>query len=262
MKKFLLSISFTLLTAFFLTGCLDSQEDVTIKDDGSGVYKNSIDMSGLFDMLQMAAMMDTSANSQLKQFSDKNVDSSFSLASFADSSSALTAEEKTLLKNGTVHLNINQQNKIFKVDMTYPFKKVEDLQKILELQKSKKGFNPLRQAGENPALQGLGGGDSDTSMGSPLDGIDIVYKKGLIERKVDQKKVDAAKNSESGNQLKSMGEILDGVTFSTVIHLPRPVKNSSGEKISLSDDKKTLRMKYSLSDMMKNPKALEFKVEY
>jgi hypothetical protein len=261
MKKLLLFISFTVATVFFLTGCLDSQEDVTIKADGSGIYKNSIDMSGLFDMLQMAAMMDTSANSQLKQFSDKNVDSTFSLGAFADSSSKLSAEEKELLKNGIVHLNINQQNKVFKVDMTYPFKKVEDLQKILELQKSKKGFNPLRQAGENEALQGLGG-DSDTAAGSPLDGIDIIYTNGLIERRVDQKKIDAAKNSESGNQLKSMGEMLDGVTFSTVIHLPRPVKNSSGEKLTVSDDKKTLRMKYSLSDMMKNPKALEFKVAY
>lgn len=262
MKKLLLFISFTFLAAFFLTGCLDSQEDVTIKSDGSGVYKNSIDMSGLFDMLQMAAMMDTSADSQLKQFSDKNIDSTFSLEAFADSSSKLSAEEKALLKNGTVHLNINQQNKLLKVDMTYPFKKVEDLQKILELQKSKKGFNPLAQAGENAALQGLGGDDGDSAMGSPLDGIDIMYKNGLIERKIDQKKLDAAKNSQGGNQLKNMGEMLDGVTFSTVIHLPRAVKNSTGEKLTLSDDKKTLRMKYSLSDMMKNPKALEFKVEY
>ena len=133
--------------------------------------------------------------------------------------------------------------------------------KILEIQKSKKGFNPFKQAGENPALQGLGG-DSDSSMGSPLDGIDIVYKNGLIERKVDQKKLDAAKDTDAGNQLKGMGEMLNGVTFSTVIHLPRPVKSSTGDKISLSDDKKTVRMKYSLSDMMKNPKDLEFKIEY
>lgn len=261
MKKFLLFISFTLLTAFLLIGCLDSQEDVTIKDDGSGVYKNSVDMSGLFDMLQMAAMMDTSANSQLKQLSDKNVDSTFSLGSFADSSSKLTAEEKALLKNGTVHLNINQQNKVFKIDMTYPFKKVEDLQKILELQKSSKGFNPFKQAGENPALAGLGG-DSEGDMGSPLDGIDIIYKNGLIERKVDPKKADSTKKNGANSQLQNMGEMLDGVTFSTVIHLPRAVKSSSGEKISLSDDKKTVRMKYSLSDMMKNPKSLEFKVQY
>jgi hypothetical protein len=261
MKKSLLFISFTLLTALFLTGCLDSQEDVTIQADGSGVYKNSIDMSGLFDMLQMAAMMDTSANSQLKKFSDKNIDSSFTLGSFTDTSSTLTAEEKALLKNGAVHININQQNKTFKIDMTYPFKKVDDLQKILELQKSKKGFNPFRQAGESPMLGGLGQ-DSEEDAGSPLDGVDIVYKNGLIERKVDEKKLESLKNKEEGSQLQSMGEMLEGVSFSTSIHLPRPVKNSIGEKISVSDDKKTVRMKYTLADMMKNPKALEFKLEY
>jgi len=261
MKKILLSISFTLLSAFILTGCLDSQEDVTIKADGSGVYKNTVDMSGLFDMLQMAAMMDTSASSQLKQLSDKNIDSSFSLGAFSDTSTALTAEEKALLKNAMVHLNINQSNKVFKIDMTYPFKKVEDLQKILELQKSKKGFNPLKQAGDNPAFQGLGQ-DSGGEMDSPLSGLDITYKNGLIERKVDQKKLDSSKNNDSGNQLKNMGEMLEGVTFSTVIHLPRPVKNSTGAKISVSDDRKTVRMKYNLSELMKTPKALEFKVEY
>jgi len=96
MKKILVFVSLTLLTVFVLTGCLDSQEDVNIKSDGSGVYKNSIDMSGLFDMLQMAAMMDTSASSQLKQLSDKNIDSTFSLGAITDTSSTLSAEDKAL----------------------------------------------------------------------------------------------------------------------------------------------------------------------
>jgi hypothetical protein len=261
MKKFLLSISLVLITAFILTGCLDTQEDVTIKSDGSGLYKNSVDMSGLFDMLQMAAMMDTSAAGQLKQLSDRNIDSTFSLSGFTDTSSVLSAEEKALLKDGTVHLNINQQNKVLKVDMNYPFKKVEDLQKILQLQQSGKGFNPLKQAGKTPTLPGLGqenGGD----MGNPLEGIAITYKNGLIERKVDQAKIESAKNSDAGSQLANMGEMLDGVTFNTVIHLPRAVKSSTGQKLTVSDDKKTVRMKYTLADMMKDPKALEFKLEY
>jgi len=61
MKKSLLFISGILLSALFLTGCLDSEEDVTINPNGSGIYKTTVDMSGLFDMMQMAAMMDTSA---------------------------------------------------------------------------------------------------------------------------------------------------------------------------------------------------------
>jgi hypothetical protein len=261
MKRYLLSVSLVLATAFILTGCLDTQEDVTIKSDGSGLYKNSVDMSGLFDMLQMAAMMDTSAASQLKQLSNKNIDSTFSLSGFTDTASALSAEEKALLKNGTVHLNINQQNKVLKVDMNYPFKKMEDLQKIIELQKSGKGFNPLKQAGQTPGLPGLGEG-AGGEMGNPLEGIAVTYKNGLIERKVDQAKIESAKNSEAGSQLANMGEMLDGVTFSTVIHLPRAVKSSTGQKLTLSDDKKTVRMKYTLSDMMKDPRTLEFKLEY
>jgi hypothetical protein len=261
MKRFLLSISLVLVTAFILSGCLDTQEDVTIKSDGSGLYKNSVDMSGLFDMLQMAAMMDTSAASQLKQLSGKNIDSTFSVSGFTDTSSALSAEEKELLKNGTVHLNINQQNKILKVDMNYPFKKVEDLQKILALQQSGKGFNPLKQAGQAPGLPGLGD-QAGAEMGNPLEGIAITYKNGVIERKVDQAKIESAKNSDAGSQLANMGEMLDGVTFNTVIHLPRPIKTSTGQKMTISDDKKTVRMKYTLSEMMKDPKALEFKLEY
>lgn len=257
MKKSLLFISFTLLTALFLTGCLDSQEDVTIQADGSGVYKNTVDMSGLFDMLQMAAMMDTSANSQLKKFSDKNIDSTITLGSFTDTSTTLTAEEKALVKNGTVHFNINQQDKVFKIDMNFPFKKVEDLQKILELQKSGKGFNPLKKATDNPAM-----GNFSQDSDSPFEGLDMTFKNGLIERKVDQKKLDSLKNNDEGNQLASMGAMLEGVTFSTTIHLPKPVKSSSGEKVTVSDDKKTVRVKYTMADMMKNPKALEFKVEY
>jgi hypothetical protein len=56
--------------------------------------------------------------------------------------------------------------------------------------------------------------------------------------------------------------MLSGVTFTTVIHLPKAAKTTSGSKISLSDDKKTVRVKYTMQDMMKTPQALEFKVEY
>jgi hypothetical protein len=59
-----------------------------------------------------------------------------------------------------------------------------------------------------------------------------------------------------------MEDMLTSVTFGTVIHLPRPVKNMKGEKLTLSDDKRTVRIKYTLADLKKDPKSLEFKVEY
>jgi hypothetical protein len=266
MKRTLLFLSLILSAAFFLTGCLDTEEDVTISSNGSGVYKTAIDMSGLFDMMQMAAMMDTSANSQLKQLGDKNIDSTIAMGAFTDTSSKLTTEEKALLHDGTMHITINQQDKIFKIVVNYPFKKTEDIQKIMELQQSGKGFDPFGKAKSNPALQGLEG-DSEGDQGGGLPSADqyakTTFKNGVIERKIDQAKIDSLKNSEQFSQMQAAGDMLmSGITFTTTIHLPKAVKNSSGSKLTVSDDKKTVRMKYTLGDMIKTPKSLEFKVEY
>jgi hypothetical protein len=266
MKKSLLLFSLILSTAFLLTGCLDTEEDVTINSNGSGIYKTSIDMSGLFDMMQMAAMMDTSANSQLKQLGDKNIDSTIAIGAFTDTSSTLTAEERALLHDGTMHMTINQHDKVFKIVLNYPFKKTEDIQKIMELQQSGKGFDPLGKAKSNPALQGLEG-DGDGEKGGGLPSADqyakTTFKNGVIERKVDQSKIDSLKNSEQFGQMQAAGDmLLSGITFTTTIHLPKAVKSSSGSKLTVSDDKKTVRMKYTLGDMIKTPKSLEFKVEY
>lgn len=258
MKKFLLFISCTVLTAFFLTGCLDSNEDVTINTNGSGVFKNTIDMSGLFDMLQMVAMMDTSANSQIKSFSEKNIDSSFSLGALTDTSTSLSAEEKALFKDASVHIVVNQSDKVFKATMTYPFKKVEDIQKIMELQQSGKGFNPMGKIKDNPALADLG------DKGLPATGeiTSTIFKNGLIERKIDSSKLNDLKNSEGFGQMQNAEALLKQISFTTTIHLPKAAKNASGSKITLADDKKSVRIKYTLLDMMKTPKALEFKIEY
>ena len=64
MKKLLLLL---LVSSICFWGCLNSEEDVTINADGSGVYQNTMDMSGMFDMMDMLAAMDTSQNSQLKK---------------------------------------------------------------------------------------------------------------------------------------------------------------------------------------------------
>jgi len=260
MKKSLLFISCFLATAFLLTGCLDTEEDLTINDNGSGVYKTSVDMSGLFDMIQMAAMMDTSANNQLKQLGDKNIDSTLSLSAFTDTSTTLTAEEKALLHDGSLHMAINQKEKVFKFDIIYPFKKVEDVQKIMELQQNGKGFNPLAKAKNNPALQGMD--DQGGGLPSADQYTKTSFKNGLIERKVDVEKINELKKNEQFSQMQNAGDMLSGVTFTTVIHLPKAAKSSSGSKLTVSDDKKTVRVKYTLQDIMKTPQALEFKVEY
>ena len=224
--------------------------------DGSGIYKNTVDMSGLFDMLGMIAMMDTSANSQIKKIADKNIDSIISLGSMSDTATNLSAEEKRLMQNGTVRLIVNQNEKTFKMILNYPYKNFSDLEKIIALQQSGKGFDPL---GSNTQSLPMGGADAKMPA---LDFLKTSFKNGLIERKIDQAKLDDLKENDQAKQMEDAGDMLEAIKFNTVIHLPKAVAKASGEKLTVSDDKKTVRINYSLNDLIKNPKALEFKIEY
>jgi len=130
MKK--LTAVLLILSAFIFSGCLDTVEELTITKDGSGIYKTTMDMSGMFDMIEMMAAMDTSSNSQLKKLSEKDIDSTFNLRSIMDTTAGITEEQRQLYKDATMSLIMKQKDKVFKMAMNYPFKKLEDVQKIIE----------------------------------------------------------------------------------------------------------------------------------
>ena len=98
MKKhaFLLMAILTIL----LAGCLDTVEELDIAADGTGTYKTTMDMSGMFDMIEMMAAMDTSASGQLKKLSEKDMDSVLHLRSITDSAADLTEEQKKIVQGG------------------------------------------------------------------------------------------------------------------------------------------------------------------
>lgn len=259
MKKLLsVIVAFVAITLF---GCLDSQEDITIKSDGSGTYRNTIDMSGMFDMLQMAAMMDTSANSAMKALGERNIDSLISMRSFTDTATNLTAEEKALMRDATMQLKVNQAERVFKVVMNYPFKKTEDIEKILALQQSGKGFaNPFDPG---KAARDLPNSDAPKGDMPSADALTkVVFKKGLIERKIDEAKLAEFKNSDNAKEMGQAEMMLSQVKFSTAIRLPNAATSVKGERAILSDDKKTVLIKYTMSDMLNNPKSLEYKIQY
>lgn len=252
MKKILLLISFA---SICLLGCINTEEDVVINSNGSGIYKTAVDLSGLFDMMQMAASMDTSESAQLKKISDKNIDSVVSFKSFIDTVSSLTKEEKKLFEKATVRIKMNQEEKTFKLTMTYPFDKMNDLQKLLELQQSDKLPNPLTQSMGNE----MAGDNGLPSIGKIMN---TSFKNGLIERKIDQEKLNDLKDNEQFKEAGQIEEMLEAITFSSSFHLPKAAKKTSGEKLKLSDDKKTVTTNYNLLDVIKAPTALEFRVEY
>lgn len=251
------------LVAFTLTGCLDSLEELTIAQDGSGTYKTTMDMSGMMEMMEMLAAMDTSANNEMKKAANKDFDSTMSFRSVLDSAKDLTSEQKALLQDATMHMVMKQKDKVFKINMTFPFKKMEDMQKIVELTRDGKGLNLLGKSGGAAGLPGMEADNDDTDGLGNLTGFyNMTYKNGLIERTIDEKKLEAVKGGKM-KQLAMGGEdMMDKITFKTVIHLPRPVTKLQGEKVKLSEDKKTVTVNSTMADVMKEAKKLSFRIEY
>jgi hypothetical protein len=258
MKKhaFLLMAILTIL----LAGCLDTVEELNIAVDGTGTYKTTMDMSGMFDMIEMMAAMDTSASGQLKKLSEKDMDSVLHLRSITDSAADLTEEQKRLFREATMRITMNQKEKQFKLGMTYPFKNIEDVQKIIALNESGKGVGLFGKGQkDSTAVPGM---DEKSSVPSLNNYFDITIRPGLIERRLNEVKIESLKKDEKFAEMKNAGEMMGTITFKTVIHLHKPAKKAEGEKLTLSDDKKTVTIKSNLGDLFDNPKSLGYKIEY
>jgi len=245
--------------ALVLTGCLDTVEELTIGADGSGVYTNTVDMSGMISMLEMMAAMDTSAKNGLQSLKEQNMDSVLAFRDLIAQDSSLTAEQKRLFSDAKMNIVMKGKEGVMKFGMTYPFKKLEDVAKIQAMNNAGKGVGLFGNKGkDNPMMQGLG----DEGLPDIGKYLDLNLKNGLLERKVNAEKIKELQKDEKFQQMGQAEEMLESVTFTSIIRLPRPATAATGSKVELSADKKTVTIKTSMKDVMTNPKALDFRITY
>src|SRR5437762_10606681 len=122
MRKFICLI----LTCFtiFLAGCFETTQELTLNENGSGVLNSTNDMSNIFSMMgQMGG------GSQMDKI--KDMDSTIRLSDLVDSVKGLTAEEKALIKKGTMKIVLKQKDEKFFTTLSFPFQKIGDV-KILQ----------------------------------------------------------------------------------------------------------------------------------
>ncbi|MBA2745446.1 MAG: hypothetical protein H0U44_04395 [Flavisolibacter sp.] len=255
MKKTLLLLSVIIVT---LTSCLDTFEEFTIAQDGSGTYRSSMDMSGMMEMMEMMAAMDTSANKEMRKMSEQNVDSSFKLAHSVDTATDLTAEQKRLFREAEMFININQKEKLFKMSMLFPFKTLDDVNRIIAYNEKGNGVGLFNKKDKNP----MSSMAKESGMPNAGDYFIITFSEGLVERKIDEKKLAESKKENGVKDVPEMEGMLEGITYKTVFHFPRPIKNLKGKKAVLSDDKKTVTIRSTMADLLENPDALAFRIEY
>ncbi len=209
-KKFWL----LLITCFSmsLSGCLDVLEEITLKKDGSGTFVNKMDASKAAEMITTLSALDSTGQmgAQMKFTFDSIFDAEW---------------HKYKMIAGISNI---------KIDTSQPF--------IYQVSMDFENINALNTA--------MIAGKEDIEALKNL----FTFEKGLFERKDHMAGFDLGKISGENDSDESTKEmtrnLIKEMTYSIVYNLPYAVKSMTHSSATLTDDKKTVRLKCSFLDLM------------
>jgi len=242
------------ILAFSFAGCLDINESVDIRKDGSGQLTMDMDMSQMVDIMQTYMGKD-----ELEKKGMSKMDTTILLKDIVDTSSSLSEDKKAILRPGRVHIKLDMDAKVFTVHSMFPFTSLANLQKLYTLMNDGSLGN-AKLFGSLGGDAGAGASPGDINQFNSI--FDFTCKDGLLTKKLNKEKFDALKNDPQMAQVKQASQMGMDINYTTTLTLPRPVKKISNPLAKQSDDKMTVTMKYNLIDVFDHPAQFEYTVEY
>jgi hypothetical protein len=255
MKKLLSFILFS--CTILLAGCFEITEEVIINQDGTGVYTTTNDMSAIMGIAKQMG------GDEAKKLDNEKRDTTFSLATQADSIKDITEEDRALLRKGTFHAQMNASEEKFFTSVSFPFSSVSQVSTLNNLSK-KVGVQSLYKE-----LSSMGQGDNPIPGMSDMPTITSVsdyfvtsFSKGVLTRTINKEKYATAADDKFLQSMKDASSMGIPTSSTYIINLPRPAKKVEGKNVKLSEDKKKVTIKTDLDDFFDEPSKLEFRIEY
>jgi hypothetical protein len=249
----------------FLASCYEVNEEIVINEDGTGTYVTKMDMSQLIEMMQSFAGEEELSKEGL----DRPIDTTIRMKDMLDSAKDVTPEQKALMAGGIMKMQMNIKEKLFKMDLNFPYSGYDNLQKLMAGQGNS-------GAGLSDMFKGFfGGGKKETrdttqiideakepDMQDLASIFDVTVKNGFISKKTNSAKYKALLARPEMEQAKKMSSSGMEILYTTTIKLPRPVKKSDNSLLKLSADKKTVTLRYNLLDLLESPDKFAYTLEY
>ena len=238
----------------FLTSCLELNEQVEIKENGSGQLTSTMDMGQLIEMMQAMG------GEEFEKKKDEKIDSTIYLKDIADTAKNLTAKQKNLMRDGKMHVQMDMAQKLFKLELQFPFSNMERLQELQSTMGSGGvGFGDFMK----DAMGGTKSEDSEQSEFDQLMGIfDYNISNGLIKKTVNPEKLKKLMDNPKMAEMQQGAEMGIEVLYTSTYKLPRSVKKVSNPKAKVSDDKRTVTLRNNLMDIFTKPEDFAFTIEY
>jgi hypothetical protein len=254
-----------LIALFVLSGCLDTVEETTINDDGSGVVVSSLDMGKMLTMLNEMG----GAGDKTKDIEKLEIDTILRMSDMKEKFEKLSDDEKKLLEKGTTHLQISYKDEKFLVSFSVPFSKFSEITAINEALKKSKGDIMGKVREKVMPSEKKGDDDNDMEIMGEKDGApdissyyQFTYEKNKITKKINKEKYAMVEDDDSLKSLRETSQMGVVINFETIINLPKPAKKASGKGVRLSDDKKKITIKGTLDDFFEDGSYFDYEIEY
>ena len=259
MKKYKLLLTF--LVTILFTACIQIEEEVEIREDGSGMVAARTEMGQLFEMLKGFA----SPEDLQKEGMDKALDTTILMKDIVDTVQELTAENKALLRNGKLQLQMNMKENLFNINMNFPFKSIADANKLTKVMtemdvmgKSLKNLGGQQPGPDQPAaMPGSGGGiEKISSM------YDISFSNGEYKKVLNKARYDSLISDPKLQESRGMFSMMGDMSLNLTVKVPKKVKSVSNPRAVISADKKTVTLKGDIVAALDSPKLMEIIIRY
>ncbi len=260
-----LKFLFVVCCTFGLTSCLEINENVEIKANGSGKVSTTTDLSQLIDMMQ------TFGGEEFEKKKNEKIDTVIEMRKLVDTASRLTADQKALMRDGKIRMRMNIAEKIFNINVEFPFDNLEKYQQLNNLLNSGAGGM------DNIMKAIMGGGqekdssneiiDQPAQVNSPgMDQITSVFdfnaSNGIIKKSLNQEKYKKLMDDPQVQQIKQASDMGMEILYTTTYKLPRPIKKVDNAAAKVSVDKKTVIIRQNLLEIFSAPEKFEYTIQY
>lgn len=238
--------------SLLLVGCLETTQEITLNEDGSGTLVNKTDLSSLIGMAK-----NMGGGGDMEKLKGMNIDSSFALEKGVDSIPNLTAEEKELARKGMVKIKANLDKEEFVTGISFPFASFKQVPVLTSL-----SAKIMAEVMKEEMAGGQDMGDQAPETSSFDDYYEYEFSNGEITRKVNKQKYAGVESDEFFKGMQQAAGMGLTMKATYIINLPRPATKAEGKNLKLSDDKKKVTITADVEDFMVDPSVLEFKIKY
>jgi hypothetical protein len=242
----------------FVISCYEVNEEVVINENGSGVYESRIDMSKLIELMQSFAGEEELTKNGL----DRPIDTVISMQTILDSADEATRKENAWMKDGKMFFKLNIKEKLFNIRMNIPYQKLEQLESLMEGQGTlmKNSFSGLMKTNKQPEMTP---DSSEATFQDMVSMYKVTMNNGLIKKELDTIKFKQLMARPQAADIKQMAAQGMEMMYTTSFKLPRPVKSTGDHPLlKVSEDKRTVQLRYNLLDIVNDPNKYSFTIEY